>query len=170
MLGLLMAAAAVSSLATGSMQLHSTDFAPGGVIPRTLAAVECGGGNRTPALSWTGVPNGVRSFALVMHDPDAPVPGGFYHWIVYNLPAKARMLATDPGLPWSELGEASTGRQGYFGPCPPPKSKHHYVFTLYALDIERIVTRSPLTAAQLKQRIEGHVIARAALSGTASSP
>jgi Raf kinase inhibitor-like YbhB/YbcL family protein len=165
-----MAAAAAASLAGGPMRLQSSDFSSGGAIPRPLVAVECGGDNQTPALSWTGVPAGVRSFALVLHDPDAPVPGGFYHWIVYNLPAKTRALKTDPGLPESELGEASTGRQGYFGPCPPPNSEHHYVFTLYALDLDRIATRSPLTANALQQRMKGHILARAVLSGTASAP
>ena len=122
-----------------------------------------------PRLTWSGVPAGVKSFAIVLHDPDAPVPGGFYHWVVYNLPAAARSLKSNPGLPTSELGETSVGKQGYFGPCPPPNSTHHYVFTLYALDIAHVPASPPLTAAQLEHRIAGHIIASAVLRGTASS-
>ena len=60
-------------------------------------ATDCGGRNRAPQLTWSGVPAGVKSFAFIMHDPDAPIAGGFYHWVVYNLPATARALG--PGAP-----------------------------------------------------------------------
>jgi Raf kinase inhibitor-like YbhB/YbcL family protein len=166
--GLLAAGGLVIALA-GSMQLKSPDFPSGTAIPNALVAVECGGDNHTPRLTWSGVPAGVKSFAIVLHDPDAPVPGGFYHWVVYNLPAAARSLKSNPGLPTSELGETSVGKQGYFGPCPPPNSTHHYVFTLYALDIAHVPASPPLTAAQLEHRIAGHIIASAVLRGTASS-
>ena len=166
--GLLAAAGFVMALA-GRMQLTSIDFPAGGIIPNSSVAIECGGDNHTPRLTWTGVPAGVKSFALVLHDPDAPLPGGFYHWIVYNLPATARSLKSNPGLPASQLGETSVGKPGYFGPCPPPNSTHHYVFTLYALDIAHIAASPPLTATQLKQRIAGHILAHAELTGTAST-
>jgi Raf kinase inhibitor-like YbhB/YbcL family protein len=166
--GLLAVAGLVVALA-GRMQLTSIDFPTGGIIPNSLVAMECGGDNHTPRLTWTGVPAGVKSFALVLHDPDAPLRGGFYHWIVYNLPATARSLKSNPGLPASQLGETSVGKPGYFGPCPPPNSTHHYVFTLYALDIAHLAASPPLTATQLEQRIAGHILARAELTGTVST-
>ena len=67
-------------------------------IPLPLMATDCGGQNRSPALAWSAYPTGTKSFALVMHDPDAPMPGGFYHWVVYNIPAGARALAADAKL------------------------------------------------------------------------
>jgi Raf kinase inhibitor-like YbhB/YbcL family protein len=169
MYGFLMAAAVAVSVATGGMRLSSEDFSNGGVIPQIMVAEECGGSNQTPQLSWSGVPSGTRSFALLLHDPNAPVSGGFYHWVVYNLPGSSRSLKSDPGLPAAELGETSTGRPGYWGPCVPPNATHHYVLTLYALDLVRIPARVPLTAAQLLARIQGHVLAHASLTGTASS-
>lgn len=165
----LLAAAGIVVALAGPMQLRSADFSTGGMIPNALVAIECGGKNHTPQLSWTGAPSAVKSFALLLHDPDAPVPGGFYHWVVYNLPATARSLKSNPGLTKSELGESSTGRTGYFGPCPPPSSTHHYVFTLYALDVEHIAAAAPLTADQLTKRIAGHILARAVLTGTVST-
>lgn len=165
----LLAAAGMLVALARSMQLESTDFLNGAILPNALVATECGGDNRTPHLVWTGVPAGVKSFALVLHDPDAPVPGGFYHWIVYNLPATMRSLKSNPGLTRSQLGETSVGKPGYWGPCPPPNSTHHYVFTLYALDLARLAASPPLTEEQLMKRIAGHVLASAKLSGTASS-
>ncbi len=159
-------------LATGSslMQLRSGDFAAGGRLPRPLMAAECGGENRSPALAWSDAPRGTKSFALVAHDPDAPIPGGFYHWVVYNLPAGIKALADGVKLSASELGVTSVGKPGYYGPCPPPGPAHHYVFTLYALDFGQISGRSPIDGAQLQRAIAGHVLGRATLQGTASRP
>jgi Raf kinase inhibitor-like YbhB/YbcL family protein len=154
--------------ATAMMKLSSGDFPDGGVIPSPAMATECGGKNRSPALAWSDEPKAAKSFALIVHDPDAPMPGGFYHWVVYNLPATVHDLATDVKLRTDQLGETSLGRAEYYGPCPPPGPAHHYVFTLYALDVARIATGTPLTASQLESRVAGHVLARAVLRGTAS--
>jgi|SRR5580700_920295 Raf kinase inhibitor-like YbhB/YbcL family protein len=156
--------------ASGLMQLRSSDFAAGGSLPRQLMATQCGGQNHSPALTWSGAPKGTRSFALVVHDPDAPIPGGFYHWVVYNLPAGTHSLSASAQLSTNQLGETSAGNVGYYGPCPPPGPAHHYVFTLYALDVARIASHSPPRGAQLEQEIGGHIIARTALLGTASRP
>jgi Raf kinase inhibitor-like YbhB/YbcL family protein len=152
---------------TGPMQLRSADFAAGGVIPQASMATDCGGQNRAPALAWSGVPKGAKSLALVVHDPDAPVPGGFYHWVVYNLPGDVRRLAAGARLDADQLGATSLGKQGYYGPCPPPGPAHHYSFTLYALDFAHIAGPA-LTGPALEARIQGHVLARAVLTATAS--
>jgi len=156
--------------ATATMELRSSDFSPNGTIPRRSMATACGGANRPPALRWSGTPVAAKSFALIVRDPDAPLAGGFYHWVVYNLPAASRGLASDAPLARGQLGVTSRGRAGYYGPCPPPGPAHHYIFTLYALDLERIETDSPLDAARLEARIEGHVLAHALLEGVASHP
>jgi Raf kinase inhibitor-like YbhB/YbcL family protein len=164
------AAGIVLLAATASMQLHSSDFSPGGAIPRPLMAAECGGQNRSPELSWSAVPNAAKSFALTVHDPDAPISGGFYHWVVYNLPTSASKLPPGAKLGADQLGQTTAGTVGYYGPCPPPGPAHHYVFTLYALDLAHLSGANALTAAQLQARIAGHVLARATLQATASRP
>jgi Raf kinase inhibitor-like YbhB/YbcL family protein len=164
--GITIAGIVLAAMAT--MQLYSGDFSAGGVIPRALMAVDCGGQNRSPALEWSDPPKDAKSFALIMHDPDAPIPGGFYHWVVYNLPTTASKLAANAKLSADQLGETSLSKPGYYGPCPPPGPAHHYRFTLYALDLARIAANAPMTATQLEARIEGHVLARAVLEGIAA--
>lgn len=166
MVRLVAAAGVVLASTIGSMQMRSADFADGGTIPTRAMATDCNGENRSPQLSWSGVPAGTKSFALIVHDPDAPIAGGFYHWVVYNLPATARELATNAALAAGELGETSAGRAGYYGPCPPPGPAHHYIFTIYALDVAQVAAAAPLTAPQLLARIAGHVLARGTLRGT----
>ena len=153
---------------SSTMQLRSADFAAGGVIPQASMAMDCGGKNRSPALAWTGEPQGTKSFALVVHDPDAPVPGGFYHWVLYNLAGGTQRLAADAKLAADQVGVTSLGKPGYYGPCPPPGPAHHYAFTLYALDLAHIPGSPPLSAGQLEAHIHGHVLARAVLQATAS--
>ncbi len=168
MLRALTIAGVLLATASSPMQLRSGDFAAGGRLARPLMASECGGYNRSPELEWSGAPRGTKSFALIMHDPDAPIPGGFYHWVVYDVPAGSRRLPGSVKLPASELGMTSEGRIGYYGPCPPPGPAHHYVFTLYALDLARIAGHAPLDGPQLLRAIGGHVLGRATLQGTAS--
>jgi Raf kinase inhibitor-like YbhB/YbcL family protein len=151
------------------MQLQSSDFSPGGTIPVRAMASDCGGENRSPALSWAASPKGAKSFALVLHDADAPIAGGFYHWVVYNLPGDTHALAAGAKLAADQLGETTAGKASYYGPCPPPGPVHHYTFTLYALDLAQIASESPLSAPQLERRMAGHILARAVLQGTETS-
>jgi len=155
-------------LAVTALTLKSSDFAENGNLPRAVMSSDCGGANRTPELNWSGAPAGTRSFALVVNDPDAPLEGSFYHWIVYDIPASASALKSNAPLPESKTGVASTGKAAYYGPCPPPGPAHHYVFTLYALDVAHVSAGAPLTASELQQRIGGHVVAKATLTAFAS--
>lgn len=154
-------------VATVALTLTSADFAASARIPVALMAKECGGSNRAPRLHWTNVPAGARSFALIERDPDAPIPGGFYHWVVYDIPAATRSLG---GSREGETGTSSTGRAAYFGPCPPAGQAHHYVFTLYALDVAHAGGSAPLTGQQLEAFVLGHTLARATLVATAATP
>lgn len=168
MLRVAAAPAIVLAAASAAMQLASGDFSSGGVIPSPSMATDCGGKNQSPALAWRAEPKAAKSFALILHDPDAPVAGGFYHWVIYNLPPTAHGLAANARLAADQLGRTSLGTPGYYGPCPPPGPAHHYIFTLYALDLARISSDAPLTGQQLEARVAGHVLARAVLRGTAS--
>lgn len=148
-----------------AFSLRSETFAPNARVPQTMAASDCGGKNLAPELHWTGVPERARSLAIVMHDPDAPRSGGFDHWILYDVPASATHLEAAQQLSGHQTGTNATGSAGYYGPCPPPGSVHHYVITLYALD-RMLRPASPLDAAALAQRMRGHVMARTTLIGT----
>ncbi|HVN68916.1 MAG TPA: YbhB/YbcL family Raf kinase inhibitor-like protein [Candidatus Binatia bacterium] len=158
---------AAVAAASGPMQLHSSDCPPGTPIATRTMAADCGGKNLSPSLAWSSAPAGVKSFAVIMHDADAPVAGGFYHWIVYNLPAGTTRLAAGAKLAPGQLGTNSLGKAAYYGPCPPPGPAHHYTITLYALDVPSVESEAPPTAPQLAARIEGHVLARAVVATTA---
>jgi Raf kinase inhibitor-like YbhB/YbcL family protein len=162
--------AALTLAAVTAMQLHSGDFTDGGAISTQLMAADCGGANHSPSLDWSGAPAGTKSFALIVRDPDAPVAGGFIHWVVYDVPANTKQLAGDAAHEAGQTGLATTGKPAYSGPCPPPGKPHHYIFTLYALDIAHAGSSSPLDAAKLEKAIAGHVLATATLRATASNP
>ena len=119
------------------MRLTSDAFDDGGTIPRRHT---CDGEDVSPALSWEGAPDGTASFALVVHDPDAP-RGDWVHWVIYDIPGHLTGLPekAGPAERLDHLGEAvqgtnDFGRIGWGGPCPPPGKPHRYVFTLTALD------------------------------------
>jgi Raf kinase inhibitor-like YbhB/YbcL family protein len=141
------------------MELTSAAFADGGTIP---ADYSCDGQDISPALSWSGAPQGTQSFALILDDPDSP-GGDFTHWVIFNIPADATGLeaaTTDGAL----QGENDFGTIGYRGPCPPSGSSHHYRFTLYALDII-LELDAGATRAQLLDVMASHILAQAELVG-----
>ena len=119
-----MACAVLLAAGYGPIQVSSSDFSDGGTIPAAAMARDCGGANRSPQIAWSGVPHATKSFALIVHDPDAPVTGGFYHWVVYNLPAATLTLPANAKLDVKQLGETSAGSPGYYGPCPLPVPTH----------------------------------------------
>jgi Raf kinase inhibitor-like YbhB/YbcL family protein len=151
------------------LSLSSPAFAPGGEIP---ALFTCEGGDLSPALDWTGVPEAAQSLVLIMDDPDAPDPAAprmtWVHWVLYNLPPPTRGLpegVAAKDLPaGTKQGTNDWKRTGYGGPCPPI-GRHRYFHKLYALD-----TVLPDLGAAPKVRVEaamkGHVIAQAELIGT----
>ena len=152
---------------TSSMRLTSGAFEDGGSIPRRYT---CDGEDVSPALSWEGMPEGTSSFALVVHDPDAP-RGDWVHWVIYDVPGHFTELPEDvgPAARLDNLGEAAQGENdfgkiGWGGPCPPPGKPHRYVFTLYALDaplgLEPEASREEVGGAA-----EEHVLATASLTG-----
>jgi Raf kinase inhibitor-like YbhB/YbcL family protein len=150
-------------------KLSSSAFPPNGAIPEVHT---CDGPDNPPPLKWSGAPEGTKSFALIVDDPDAPDPRApkmtWVHWVVYNLPASARALpegATAAELPpGAREGINDFRNAGYGGPCPPV-GRHRYVHKLYALDVELPDLRQP-TKAQLEKAMQGHLLAEAQLVGT----
>jgi Raf kinase inhibitor-like YbhB/YbcL family protein len=151
------------------MLLHSPAFDHQGEIPQRLT---CDGENLSPALSWSGLPEGTASLALIVDDPDAPDPKApklvYVHWVLYNIPPGATGLAeaVQPRqLPAGTLqGRNDWGRTGYGGPCPPI-GRHRYFHRLYALDKVLRDLGVP-TKAQLLAVMEDHILAQAELVGT----
>jgi len=138
--------------------LTTSAFNDGETVPRCFT---CDGDDAAPPLAWANPPQGTRSFALVMDDPDAP-RGVFTHWLVYDIPATARSLGDDHG---AKTLPNSFGGPGYGGPCPPPgHGAHRYVFTLHALDVPALDVHGH-TRDALERALRGHTIATARLTG-----
>jgi len=146
------------------IQLTSTAFSDGAMIPKRFT---CDGEDVSLPLSWSGLPAGTGSLALICDDPDAPV-GTWDHWVLFNIPASATGLPVnvpakailDDG---SVHGNNSWGRLGYGGPCPPGGT-HRYFFKLYALDIA-LNLKTGATKSQLVKAMEGHILDQGQLMG-----
>jgi Raf kinase inhibitor-like YbhB/YbcL family protein len=172
------ASAAARPQAASDAKLHpftitSTDFRDGGRLPNSaannIASAACRGENQAPELRWTNEPSTTQSFAFTMNDPDAPVAGGFHHWVVYNIPASVHELEGHGQNPFSE-GTTSFGTTGYGGPCPPPTGqRHHYIFTVYALKVAH-VDGDQLTFEQLLQAMGPNVVGATTIVGIFSLP
>jgi Raf kinase inhibitor-like YbhB/YbcL family protein len=122
------------------------------------------GDNVSPEIAWSGTPEGTGELAVVCHDPDAPLPWGFTHWLVYGIPPQTTRLAEGDGSHFS-LGLTTFGSTGYGGPAPPPgHGPHNYYFWVYCLD-QPLNAPSGLDRLQLLERMSGHVIEQNRLVG-----
>jgi Raf kinase inhibitor-like YbhB/YbcL family protein len=148
-----------------AMTLRSEVFQEGGNIP---AKFTCDGDDMSPPLNWGGMPPNTGSFALIADDPDAP-RGVFTHWVLFDLNANTHKLGEGvppvPQLPDGAIqGRNSFGKIGYGGPCPPQGQPHHYVFTVYALDV-----MLHLTPGESKERVlaamQRHILDQGQLIG-----
>ena len=157
--------------------LVSPDFADGEILPQWARAADAGGEDRSPTLHWDGAPSGTKSFALSMFDPDAPTGSGWWHWAVYNIPAKVTSLPQDAGsadgefMPSGAITLPNELRlESYQGASPPPgHGEHRYFFTLSALDVERLELPAGSTPAMLGFVLAQHVVARAQLVGVSET-
>jgi Raf kinase inhibitor-like YbhB/YbcL family protein len=149
-----------------TLVLRSTAFSHNAVIPREHT---CDDKDVAPPLEWTGAPNGVKSYALIVDDPDAPDPKApkrtYVHWVLYDIPVSVTSLPlggkTPPG---ARDGRNDWSKTGYGGPCPPI-GRHRYFFKLYALDT-LLGDLKPPTKAQLEKAMEGHILEKTELIGT----
>lgn len=163
-----------------AFDLTSPDFGPDKPFSDKFlfTGMGCNGGNVSPALAWDNPPPGTKSFALMVHDPDAPTGGaGIWHWVVINIPADARAIEQGAGTAdGARLPPGSrevnndylgmTGHPGYGGPCPPKGARAHtYNFTLYALGVDKIDLPPNATGSQAGFFINRFAIGKATLSG-----
>ena len=142
-----------------AFRLTSTDFQEGATLPKAHVhtAMGAGGDNVSPALAWEGAPAGARSLALTMYDPDAPTGSGWWHWVVYDIPASAQQLPRGAGAaggsglpPGAKQGRTDFGAHEYGGAAPPPgHGPHRYQFTLYALNTDKLDVPADASAAYI---------------------
>jgi Raf kinase inhibitor-like YbhB/YbcL family protein len=158
----------------GTFTLSSNSFGSG----KTLSQAQvydrfgCGGRNISPDLAWSNAPSSTKSFALLVHDPDAPTGSGWWHWIVYDIPAAVTALPADAGDPRKNLLPAGAvqartdfGTPGYGGPCPPPGKAHHYFFRLYALKVDKLDVPADASAALIDSQVSANALAKAEIVG-----
>jgi hypothetical protein len=146
------------------MTISSKSFQHEGLIP---ARYTCTGSNISPDISWSGIPRGTRSFALICNDPDAP-SGNWIHWVLFNIPVSVNRLLENFQPGGSVSGSIKNGRNdagllGYYGPCPP-SGIHRYYFRVYALDVV-LKAEEGLSAAELEKSMEGHILGKGELMG-----
>jgi len=157
MVGLMVVAAAFS--------LTSPAFTNDAAIPSKYTC-DAGMTNPSPALEWKDAPAGTKSFALILHDPDAPMNGGFTHWVLFDIPAATTSLGEN--FQSGSVGVAGNNgmrRPAYMGPCPP-SGVHHYHFILSALDVPTLGLQQGATKADVEKAMEGHVLGKTELVGT----
>jgi Raf kinase inhibitor-like YbhB/YbcL family protein len=155
------------------LRVTSTSFSDGGKIATRYAFQGCGGQNVSPQLSWSDAPEGTKSYAITCFDPDAPTGSGYWHWLAFNIPASVTSLNEGAGSQSPAGGTSATndyGMVGYGGPCPPKGDiDHHYHFTIYALDVEKLEgPTEKTTGASLVFMMRGHLLATGKIVGTFS--
>src|SRR6266702_4675810 len=152
-----------------SMSLTSTDLKEGATIAneQVFKGFGCTGSNVSPALSWSGAPAGAKSFAVTMYDPDAPTGSGWWHWVMYNIPAATTALPDGAGNgknapSGSTQGMTDFGNKGYGGPCPPVGDKpHHYHITVFALKVDKLDVPGNATSAYIGFNLNANKLATA---------
>jgi Raf kinase inhibitor-like YbhB/YbcL family protein len=161
-----------------NMTVTSAEVAEGSTIKEAQVAniFGCKGGNISPSLKWSGAPSDTKSFAITVFDPDAPTGSGFWHWVVFNIPASTTSIPADAGdvkkklMPKGAIqSRTDYGIFGYGGPCPPQGDKpHRYIFTVYAVDEDKLqfAKDQNVSAAVVGFELHFHGKAKAELTAT----
>jgi Raf kinase inhibitor-like YbhB/YbcL family protein len=156
---------AIAQVGKMSFQISTSSFQAGGLIPKKFT---CDAADVSPELSWTGAPQGAKSFALIADDPDAPA-GTWTHWVIYDLPPSLNNLPENTPkvdeLPdGAQQGRNDFKKIGYNGPCPPPGKPHRYYFKLYALD-QKLEIKPGASKSELEHAMQGHILAQTEVVG-----
>jgi Raf kinase inhibitor-like YbhB/YbcL family protein len=157
------------------MELRSANFNDGDYlgVEHVLSSeygFGCSGGNQSPQLSWSGAPEGTRSYTLTCYDPDAPTGSGFWHWVVANIPVDVTELASGAGRSGTPPGAVTVrndaGQREYGGPCPPQGDHpHRYIFTVFAVGVEQLAVNDDTTPAVVGYQLHFNTLAKAELMG-----
>ncbi|RMI33040.1 YbhB/YbcL family Raf kinase inhibitor-like protein [Nocardia stercoris] len=154
---------------TPTFAVASPDLADGQAFPAAGYAnvFGCSGANHAPTVTWSGAPATAKSFALTMFDPDAPTGSGFWHWMIWDIPATATS-ATDPVPAGAVAGTNNAGTTGYVGPCPPTGDPaHHYKISVLALDVPTLGLPAATPPAAATFAMHNHVVGEGHLTATA---
>ncbi|MFC7378552.1 YbhB/YbcL family Raf kinase inhibitor-like protein [Brevundimonas sp. GCM10030266] len=148
--------------------LTSNDITDGGVLPDAQVQAK---GNTSPHLKWSGAPEGTKSYAVTCYDPDAPTGSGFWHWTVANIPADVTELktgASSADLPAGAVeGRTDYGPAGFGGAAPPPgHGPHRYIFTVFAVDTEKLDVTPDNSGAVFGFNLHFHTLAKATITAT----
>jgi Raf kinase inhibitor-like YbhB/YbcL family protein len=164
--------------AVGTLDVTSSDLQDGGALPEAQVFNDWGmsGGNRSPALSWSGFPDDTKGFAVTCFDPDAPTPAGFWHWVVLGIPAGTTSLPTDAGaagganLPDGAFHVPTDFGVAAYGGAAPPQGDmpHRYMFAVHALDTDNLGIDGSVTATVAAFNIGMHTLARGVITATYS--
>ena len=154
----------------GQLTLHSDDLGPQLTLSQVFS--QCGGQNISPALTWEQAPAGTKSFAVSLYDPDARSGRGWWHWLMVNIPADATGLPADAGNTDNQLAPAGSLEllndfhlPGFGGACPPVGDKpHHYIFTVYALDVTTVPANAQTPPAQVASLLKKRALATASIT------
>nr|WP_212753823.1 YbhB/YbcL family Raf kinase inhibitor-like protein [Nakamurella aerolata] len=160
-----------------SFTVTSTDVTEGQPLGKAQLAESSGGQNISPALSWSGAPEGTRSYVVTSYDPDAPTPSGFWHWVAVNLPASVTELPAGAGSSDAELQKVAGDKafhvrndmsQAQFVGAAPPEGDpaHRYYFVVHAVDVPELDVDADASPAVVSFNLAFHTLGRAILVGT----
>lgn len=162
----------------GTFTLSSSDLGGEATQREEFNGFGCTGDNQSPQLSWTNAPEGTKSFAITMYDPDAPTGSGWWHWLVFDLPSNTNAIATGAGNPELDLMPKGAiqsltdyGAKSYGGPCPPEgHGLHQYIITVHALKTNKLGLDSDANAAVVGYYLGQKTIAKASIVAYYSRP
>lgn len=171
-------AATILTLTVFAAQAQAADFSlsspgmqDGGALPAAQVAntFGCSGENISPALQWSNAPADTKSFVVSLYDPDAPTGSGFWHWVMFNIPADVTALpagiSPQAGAPAGAVqSRADAGYPGFLGACPPEGQTHAYVFTVTALDTNKLDLDASASGALIGFMTNAHALAKASLT------
>jgi Raf kinase inhibitor-like YbhB/YbcL family protein len=164
--------------AAAAFTLSSSSFKDGALLAKKMAGdnksnPNCVGENVSPAFSWANPPDGTKSFALLMFDPEGRPPGGVSHFVAYGIPASVKGFAEGELSKASDKyvgGQSTMKLSNYFGPCTPPGAPHHYIFTLIATDLEPSALQAGMTRDDLIKALDGHAKGATGIVGMFEHP
>ena len=170
---------AAPAFAAGKFTLTSPDVKPNAVLPdkHVFNDMGCAGENLSPHLTWSDPPKDTKSLVVTVYDPDAPTGSGWWHWVVYNLPADAKELPQGAGSGKADLpagavqGKTDFGKEGYGGACPPEGDKpHKYIFTVYALKVAKLEVPADASPAMIGYYTHANKLGSATFTAKYSRP
>lgn len=158
----------IEANADEKLSVYSPDFKDQAMLTKKneFNSFGCNGKNKAPLIKWKNAPKDTKSFALTVYDPDAPTGSGWWHFVSYNIPANATSVDLNNPLAIIDIANNDAGAPNYMGPCPPVRhGKHHYIFTITALNAEKLDLPANASAAYVGYMINQHKIESATITG-----